>query len=68
MCERERVFTLWRKGNASQQNIEISTDTIQIEMNNFDEGLQMITALESFPQKTTPAHLRLCELHHRQRR
>ncbi len=53
---------------ASQQNIEISTDTVQIEKNNFDEGLKMITALESFSKKkTTPAHLRLRELHHTQR-
>ena len=62
------VCTLWRKGNASQRNIEISTDTTKIERNNSDEGLQMISALEPFLKKTTPAHLRLCELHHTQRR
>lgn len=63
-----RVCALWCKGNASQQNVETSTDTTQIEKNNFDKGLQMITALESFLQKTTPAQLRLRELHHTQKR
>ena len=62
------VCALWHKGNASQQNIEISTDTTQIEKNNFDEGLQMISALESFLKKTTPAHLRLRELRRTQGR
>lgn len=33
------------------QNIEICTDTTQMETNNFDKGLQMISTLEPFPQK-----------------
>lgn len=45
------VCALWCKGTASQQNVETSTDTTQIEKNNFDKGLQMITALESFKKQ-----------------
>lgn len=57
------------KGNASQQNIEISTDTTRIEKNNFDRGLRVITTLEPPPFKnTTPAHLRVCETHYTHRK
>lgn len=39
------------KGNASQRNIKISTDTTRCQKNNFDEGVQMITVLEIFLHK-----------------
>lgn len=53
------VRVRWCEGNASQQNVEISTDTTQIEKNHFDKGPQMITTLETLLQTTTPAQLQL---------
>lgn len=61
-CLCVRVYALRQKGKASQQNIEINTDTTQIEKNYLDDGPQMISASESVHQKTTPAHILLGEL------
>lgn len=41
-----------KKGEASQQNVEINTDTAQIVKNYLHDGLQMIAALELRPSES----------------